>query len=104
MGEYSISWKPLRFALWFPTLISCSPNLPCIYIRLCKHGNHFTFLQYKTYNTLGAKPVRVPQQSPGLYKQQATLQLCIRADGEQKVKPPLILREKGRVATEEKEK
>ena len=29
----------------FPTLISCSPNLQCVYIRLCKHGNHFTFLQ-----------------------------------------------------------
>ena len=42
---YSISWKPLRFASWFPTLISCSPNLPSVYIRLCKHGNHFTFLQ-----------------------------------------------------------
>ena len=28
--------------------------------------------QYKTYNTLGAKPVRVPQPSPGLDKQQAT--------------------------------
>ena len=23
---YSISWKLLRFASWFPTLISCSPN------------------------------------------------------------------------------
>ena len=32
------------FASWFPTLISCFPNLPCVYIRLCKHGNHFTFL------------------------------------------------------------
>ena len=60
--------------------------------------------QDKTYNTLGAKPVRVPQLSPGLYKQQATLQLCIRADGEQKVKPSLFLREKGCVATEEEEK
>ena len=28
--------------------------------------------QYKIYNTLGAKPVRVPQPSPGLDKQQAT--------------------------------
>ena len=45
--KISISWKPLRFASWFPTLISCSPNLPRVYIRLCKHGNHFTFLQYK---------------------------------------------------------
>ena len=29
----------------FPTLISCSPNLPRVYIKLCRHGNHFTFLQ-----------------------------------------------------------
>ena len=39
-----------------------------------------------------------------LDKQQATVQLCLRADGEQKVKPPLIFRGKGFVATEEKEK
>ena len=43
-----ISWKPQCEAEWFPTLISCSPNLPSVYIRLCKHGNHFTFLQWKT--------------------------------------------------------
>ena len=24
----TISWKPLRFTSWFPTLISCSPNFP----------------------------------------------------------------------------
>ena len=47
MGEHSISWKPLRFVLWFPSLISCSPNLLRVYIRLCKHGNHFTFHHYK---------------------------------------------------------
>ena len=35
----------LLFASWFPTLISCSPNLPRVYIRLCKHGNHFIFLK-----------------------------------------------------------
>ena len=46
LGEHSISWKSLRFASWFPTLISCFPNLPRVYIMLCKHGNHFTFLQY----------------------------------------------------------
>ena len=40
---FLIIWKPLRFASWFPTLISCSLNLPRV--RLCKHGNHFTFLQ-----------------------------------------------------------
>ena len=46
LGEHSISWKPLRFVSWFPTPISLSPNLPRVYIRLCKHVNHFTFLQY----------------------------------------------------------
>ena len=50
MGEHLISWKPLHFASWFPTLISCSPNLPHVYIRLCKHGNYFTFLhQFSKY-------------------------------------------------------
>ena len=39
------SYFHFRFASWFPKLISCSPNLPRVYIRLCKHGNHFTFLQ-----------------------------------------------------------
>ena len=37
-------------------LISCSPNLPRIYIRLCKHGNHFTFL-YKITNERGTNTV-----------------------------------------------
>ena len=31
---------------WFPMLISCSPNLPRVYIRICKHGNHFTLLHF----------------------------------------------------------
>ena len=44
------------------------------------------------------------QPPSGLDKRQATLQLCIGADGEQNVKPALIFRGKGRVATEEKEK
>ena len=46
----------------------------------------------------------VSQLSSGLDKRQATLQLCFGADGEQNVKPALIFRGKGRVATEEKEK
>ena len=50
-----ISWKPRREAEWFPTLISCSPNLPRVYIRLCKHGNHFTFLQLCTLMTSANK-------------------------------------------------
>ena len=46
----------------------------------------------------------VSQLSSGLDKRQVTLQLGIGADGEQNVKPALIFRGKGRVATEEKEK
>ena len=38
----------LDFASWFPTHISCSPNLPSVYIRVCKHGNHFKFLHFMT--------------------------------------------------------
>ena len=60
--------------------------------------------QDKTCDTLGAKQVCVSQPSSGLDKRQATLKLCIGADGEQNVKPVLIFRGKGRVATEEKEK
>ena len=56
MGEHSIGWKPLRFASWFPTLISCSPNLPSVYIRLCEHGNHLHFF-YKITNERGTKTV-----------------------------------------------
>ena len=44
------------------------------------------------------------QPSAGLDKQQATLQLCIRATGVQNVKPALVLRGKGNVSNEEKEK
>ena len=57
-----------------------------------------------TYDTLGAKQVWVSQPSSGLDKRQATLQLCIRADGEKNVKPALIFRGKGRVAMAEKGK
>ena len=60
--------------------------------------------QDKTYDTLGAKQVWVSQPSSGLDKRQTTLQLCIRADGEQNVKPALIFRGKGHVATEDKGK
>ena len=42
------------------------------------------------------------QPASGLDKRQATLQLCIRADSKQNLKPALIF--KGHVSTEEKEK
>ena len=60
--------------------------------------------QSKTYDTLGAKQVWVSQPASGLDKRQATLQLCIRADSKQNLKPALIFRGKGNVSTEEKEK
>ena len=34
-------------------MCSCSLNLPRVYIRLCKHGNHFTFLLWKEITDLG---------------------------------------------------
>ena len=44
----------------------------------------------------------VSQPSSGLDKRQATLQLCIRAEGQQNVKPAIVFRGKGNVSTEEK--
>lgn len=44
------------------------------------------------------------QPSAGLDKQQATLQLRIRATGVQNVKPALVFTGKGNVSNEEKEK
>ena len=49
-------------------------------------------------------PFVVDQEKTGLDKRQATLQLCIRAEGEQTVKPAIIFRGKGNVSTDEREK
>ena len=46
----------------------------------------------------------VSQPSTGLDKRQATLQLCIRAEGEQNVKPALVFGGKGNVSTAERAK
>ena len=56
-----------------------------------------------TYETVGNKQVWVSQPSSGLDKRQATLQLCIRAEGDQNVKPALVFRGKGNVSSLEKE-
>ena len=48
----------------------------------------------------GSKQVRVSQPSSGLDKRQATLQLCIRAEGQQNVKPVIVFRGKGNVNAE----
>ena len=50
----------------------------------------------------GSEQVWVSQPSSGLDKRQATLQLCIRAEGQQNVKPGIVFRGKGNVSTEEK--
>ena len=42
------------------------------------------------------------QPSPGLDKKQATLQVCIRAEGEQNVKPAIVFRGKGNISNAEK--
>lgn len=58
--------------------------------------------QNKTYDTTGNKQVWVSQPSTGLDKRQATLQLCIRAEGEQNVKPAIVFRGKGNISNAEK--
>ena len=58
--------------------------------------------QDKTYEMKGSEQVWVSQPSSGLDKRQATLQLCIRAEGQQNVKPGIVFRGKGNVSTEEK--
>ena len=62
----------------------------------------FVIDQDKTYHITGTKQVWVSQPSTGLDKRQATLQLCIRAGGEQNVKPAIIFRGKGNVSPAEK--
>ena len=62
----------------------------------------FVIDQDKTYDFTGNKQVWVSQLSTGLDKRQATLQLCIRAEGEQNVKPALAFRGKGNVSTAER--
>ena len=76
--------KPLRFASWFPTLISCSPNLPRVYIRLCKHGNHFTFLHCKIKFNPKLSPVLLECVDFGCWKICHTWQLSQRTEREWK--------------------
>ena len=47
-------WLAINHFTW-AYVCMCSPNLPRVYIRLCKHGNHFTFLHYNT-NLKRCKP------------------------------------------------
>lgn len=35
---------PFRFMLWFPTLLSCSDNIPSVLIRASNMENHLLFL------------------------------------------------------------
>ena len=63
----------------------------------------FDFLAGKTYSVGGAKTVWVKGTAGGLDKRQATVQLCIFADGIARVKPMVVFRGKGlRIATAEK--
>ena len=62
----------------------------------------FVVDQDKTYDVTGNKQVWVSQPSTGLDKRQATLQLCIRAEEEQNVKPAIVFRGKGNITSAEK--
>lgn len=64
----------------------------------------FVVEQDQTYEFEGNKQVWISQPGSGLDKRQATLQLCIKAEGEQTVKPAIIFRGKGNVLNAEQEK
>jgi len=40
-GEHSRSWKPLCYKSWFPMLLSCSLNIPCVLVRVSNMENCF---------------------------------------------------------------
>ena len=63
LGEHSISWKPLHFVSWFPTLILCSPNLLRIYIRLCKNRNHFNISSVQTHGNMESICYKIKEKS-----------------------------------------
>ena len=63
----------------------------------------FVVDQGTTYDTVGNKQVWGFTPSSGLDKRQATLQLCIRAEGDQNVKPALVFRGKGNISSAEKD-
>ena len=67
----------------------------------------FVVEQDQTYEFAGNKQVWISQPGSGLDNRQATLQLCIKAEGEQTVKPAIIFRGnrgKGNVLSAEQEK
>lgn len=64
----------------------------------------FVVEQDGTYDFSGSKQIWVSQPGSGLDKRQATLQLCIRAEERQTVKPAIVFRGKGNVSTQEREK
>lgn len=61
----------------------------------------FVVDQGKTYAETGDKQIWIFQPMSGLEKRQAILQLCIRAKGEQTVKPAIIFRGEGNVTLQE---
>ena len=61
----------------------------------------FVVDQDKTYTDKGSKHVWVSEPASGLEKRQATLQLCIRASGEQTIKPAIVFRGKGNITLDE---
>lgn len=71
----------------------------------CRSGaTAFCVDQDKTYEIAGSNQIWISQPGSGLDKRQATLQLCIRTEGQQTVKPAIIFRGKGNISTEERDK
>ena len=61
----------------------------------------FVVEQDQRYEFEGNKQVWISQPGSGLDKRQATLQLCLKAEGEQTVKPAINFRRKGNVLSAE---
>lgn len=62
----------------------------------------FVVDQDRTYEFAGNNQVWISQPGSGLDKRQGTLQLCIKAEGEQTVKPAIIFRGKGNISIEQR--
>ena len=57
-------WEATGFSHEVTNSSTVSPNLPRVYIRLCKHGNHFTFLQSEDVLSAGEQEQQMSNITP----------------------------------------
>ena len=80
-----------KWGIWLPTNRYNVDQVP----------SPFVVDQDKAYADKGSKQVWVSQPASGLEKRQTTLQLYIRASGEQTIKPAIVFREKRNITSDE---